>query len=92
MVGREVNAPDASCDSRPPEEAMTPAAGPLLRRVCLFVEMGFLLALVTLDESRRTVGGVPLRPLLIGGVALGFSLWATGLVLLIRAGRRSRPR
>jgi hypothetical protein len=69
---------------------MKPAAGPILRRVGLLIEMVCLLALVTWGDERRAGAGIPLRPLLIAGVALGFVLWAIGLALLLRAARQSR--
>jgi hypothetical protein len=69
---------------------MKPAAGPIFRRVGLLIEMASLLALVTVVDDRREVAGVAVRHLLIGGVALGFVLWAIGLTLLMRTARRSR--
>jgi len=71
---------------------MRPAAGPILRRVGLVIEMACLLALVAGDVEGRSVAGFAARHLLIAGVALGFVLWAIGLTLLLRAGRRSRSR
>jgi hypothetical protein len=56
----------------------------------LLIEMASLLALVAGDVEGRSIAGIPARPLLVTGVALGFVLWAIGLTLLLRAGRRSR--
>jgi hypothetical protein len=68
---------------------MKPAAGPILRRAGLLIEVACLLALVTLGDGRRAVAGIAVRHLLIAGVALGFFLWAVGLVLLLRAARQA---
>lgn len=68
-----------------------PAAGPILRRVGLLIEVACLLAVVTLGDDRREVAGVAVRQLMIAGVALGFVLWGVGLTLLFIAGRRGRP-
>ncbi len=71
---------------------MRPAAGPILRRVGLLIEMACILALVAGDIEGRSVAGVDARHLLIAGVALGFVIWALGLALLFRDRRRSRSR
>jgi hypothetical protein len=69
---------------------MKPAAGPILRRVGLLIEMVCLLAFLALGDERRVFAGITLRHLLIAGVALGFVLWAVGLALLLRAARQAR--
>jgi hypothetical protein len=69
---------------------MRPAAGPILRRVGLVIEMACILALVAWDVEGRSVAGIGARQLLIAGVALGFVVWVVGLTLLLRHGRRSR--
>jgi NADH:ubiquinone oxidoreductase subunit K len=68
-----------------------PAAGPILRRAGLLIELACLLTLVTQGESRQEIAGISVRHLLMIGVALGFLLWAVGLALLLRAYRQSRP-
>ena len=69
---------------------MSPAAGPILRRVGLVIEMACILGLVAGDIEGRSVAGIAVRHLLIAGVALGFVLWSIGLTLLLRNRRRSR--
>jgi hypothetical protein len=69
---------------------MTPAAGPTLRRVGLLIEMVCLVALVTRGDDPWSLAGITVRQALIGGVALGFVLWAVGLALLLRAAWQGR--
>jgi hypothetical protein len=67
------------------------AAGPILRWVGLAIELGSILALVQWNHEGKRALGIPVRHLLMAGVALGFFVWAVGLVLLVRAqARRSR--
>jgi hypothetical protein len=66
---------------------MLRAAGPILRWVGLVIELASILALVKWDHEGRSVAGIAARHLLIAGVALGFFLWAVGLILLMRARR-----
>jgi hypothetical protein len=69
---------------------MKPAAGPILRRAGLLIEITCLLTLFAQGDSRQEVAGISVRHLLMFGVALGFLLWAVGLALLLRAARQSR--
>jgi hypothetical protein len=69
---------------------MRPAAGPILRRVGLVIELPCVLALVFGDVEGRSVAGIAARQLLIAGVALGFVLWSIGVTLVLWHGRRSR--
>jgi hypothetical protein len=69
---------------------MKPAAGPLLRRGGLLIEMVCLLALVSAGDGRALFAGITVRHVLIAGVALGFVVWAIGLALLFRAARQAR--
>jgi hypothetical protein len=69
---------------------MKPAAGPILRRGGLLIEMVCLLALVSLGDERRVIAGITVRHMLFAGLALGFVLWAVGLTLLLRAARQAR--
>jgi hypothetical protein len=70
---------------------MKPAAGPILRRLGLLIEIACLLAIVTLKDDRREVAGFAVRDMLIAGVAFGFVLWGVSQVLLFRAARKVRP-
>jgi len=66
------------------------ANGLILRRVGLLIEMGSLLVLLTQRDESRMVAGIPVRHVLIVGVALGFLLWGIGLALIMRGARSSR--
>jgi hypothetical protein len=67
---------------------MLRTAGPILRWLGLLIELGSILALMKWDHEGRTVAGIAVRHLLLAGVALGFLIWAVGLVLLISARRQ----
>jgi hypothetical protein len=71
---------------------MRPAAGPILRRAGLLLEMACLLSVVALGDDRRVVAGIRLRPVLIAGVVLGFLLWAFSQFLMLTRDRQARPR
>jgi hypothetical protein len=79
-------------DLGPGKAAMQKTAGPILRRVGLVIEMACILALVAWGDERQALAGITARHLLITGVALGFIVWAIGVTLLLREGRRSRSR
>jgi hypothetical protein len=69
---------------------MKSAAGPILRRAGLLLEIACFLAYVARRDERRTIAGIAVSHLLISGLALGFLLWAVGLTLVLRDARERR--
>lgn len=67
---------------------MNRTLGPILRTSGILVEMVCLFFLFRLANDRRVFAGIPMRHLPMIGLAIGLSIWAAGIVLIMLARRR----